>query len=66
MLYVEIETNTDLSTENKTQNMRYKDKFNNLYLIKHAPNLNSIWNKLSVSKNCSKNKRFSNLIKISQ
>ena len=30
MLYVEIETNTDLSTENKTQNMRYKDKFNNL------------------------------------
>ena len=33
MLYVEIETNTDLSTENKTQNMRYKDKFNNLYLL---------------------------------
>ena len=33
-----------------------------LYLIEHAPNLNSIWNKLSVTKNCSKSKRLGNTV----
>ena len=48
--------------KNYTYRIINSNKFKNPLYYGHAPNLNSILNKLSVSKNCSKSKRSRNEI----